>query len=164
MKIKLIIFFVLITAIAFCQSQQFVGTWQGNLVMPENEIPIVFHIVKDTASNNLKASFDSPKQQAFNLTCNSVTINGDSLFLGMKILSGKYVGVINADKNKITGNWYQGGGRLALIVDKISAEGTVIKPKRPQTPKAPFPYLSEEVEYDNADKSIHFGATFTAPK
>jgi len=34
---------------------------------------------------------------------------------------------------------------------------------RPQTPKEPFGYLSEEVEYDNADHSIHYGATLTKP-
>ncbi len=34
---------------------------------------------------------------------------------------------------------------------------------RPQTPLPPFPYHSDSVEYDNADKSIHYGATLTYP-
>ena len=37
-------------------------------------------------------------------------------------------------------------------------------PVRPQTPKPPFSYVSDSVEYDNADKSLHYGATFTRPK
>jgi uncharacterized protein len=36
-------------------------------------------------------------------------------------------------------------------------------PARPQTPVPPFSYHSEDVEYDNADRSIHFGATLTYP-
>jgi hypothetical protein len=35
---------------------------------------------------------------------------------------------------------------------------------RPQTPKPPYNYDSEEVEYDNADKSVHYGATLTKPR
>ena len=36
--------------------------------------------------------------------------------------------------------------------------------KRPQTPKPPFDYNIDSVEYDNANKTVHFGATLTYPK
>ncbi|TXT33762.1 MAG: hypothetical protein FD136_711 [Chitinophagaceae bacterium] len=36
--------------------------------------------------------------------------------------------------------------------------------ERPQTPQPPFNYSIEEVEYDNADHSVHYGATLTIPK
>ncbi len=35
---------------------------------------------------------------------------------------------------------------------------------RPQTPKPPFPYKSDSVLYQNADKSITFGGTLTYPE
>lgn len=35
---------------------------------------------------------------------------------------------------------------------------------RPQTPKSPYNYDSEDVEYDNADKTVHYGATLTKPR
>lgn len=35
---------------------------------------------------------------------------------------------------------------------------------RPQTPKPPYNYDSEDVEYDNADKTVHYGATLTKPR
>jgi dienelactone hydrolase len=44
----------------------------------------------------------------------------------------------------------------------LSAQQT--KPDRPQTPKPPYTYNADSVEYDNADKTVHFGATFTYPK
>jgi pimeloyl-ACP methyl ester carboxylesterase len=34
----------------------------------------------------------------------------------------------------------------------------------PQTPKPPFEYNIDSVEYDNAAKTVHFGATLTYPK
>jgi pimeloyl-ACP methyl ester carboxylesterase len=62
---------------------------------------------------------------------------------------------------------------LQLSVDKdLLANGLhVVLPKKeatdsrkPQTPVPPYSYNSEELEYDNADKSVHFGATLTYPK
>jgi pimeloyl-ACP methyl ester carboxylesterase len=50
---------------------------------------------------------------------------------------------------------------LTLVKKSIVATSNQIK--RPQTPKPPFPYRSEEVDYYNTDKSIHFAATFTVP-
>jgi pimeloyl-ACP methyl ester carboxylesterase len=35
---------------------------------------------------------------------------------------------------------------------------------RPQSPHPPSPYNSDSVEYDNADKTVHLGATLTFPK
>ena len=34
----------------------------------------------------------------------------------------------------------------------------------PQTPHPPYPYDTVEVEYDNADKSVHLAGTFCSPK
>jgi uncharacterized protein len=35
---------------------------------------------------------------------------------------------------------------------------------RPQTPKPPFDYFTDSVEYENADHTVHLGATFSYPK
>jgi len=52
---------------------------------------------------------------------------------------------------------------MPLLMKKTSEAVVIKEVKRPQTPKPPFPYKSEDVEYDNSDKSVHFGATFTVP-
>ena len=82
----------------------------------------------------------------------------------MKILKGKYEGLLDAERKKmLTGKWFQGSGSLPLDMKKTSEKVTTKEIKRPQTPKPIFKYAIKEVEYDNADKSVHFGATFTAP-
>jgi pimeloyl-ACP methyl ester carboxylesterase len=48
---------------------------------------------------------------------------------------------------------------LALLQLTAKAQTT----NRPQTPKPPFSYTIEEVEYNNADNSVHYGATLTIP-
>lgn len=35
---------------------------------------------------------------------------------------------------------------------------------RPQTPQPPYSYNNDSVEYDNADKTVHLGATFSYPE
>ena len=155
----------LLLIVLFCikaPAQSISGTWQGSLDVQGKQIPIVFHIANDTTSK-LIASFDSPSQHAFGLQCSEVILKEDSVILMMAVLNGKYVGALSKDKKQITGSWFQGGGSLPLTVTKTSETATVKEHKRPQTPKPPFSYHSEDVTYTNADQSIQFGATLTYP-
>ncbi|MEP7236643.1 MAG: alpha/beta hydrolase [Ferruginibacter sp.] len=159
---KIILSFILFILSANAFSQQISGNWEGILQVPGNEIPVVFHIKKDS-TGKYSATFDSPKQKAYNLACGDVILKEDSVILMMPVVKGKYAGLLNDDKKKLTGTWYQGPASMSLVIKKTSDVVTIKEYKRPQTPKPPFPYKSEDVEYDNADRSIHFGATFTVP-
>lgn len=154
-----LIFFFLTSG---CMAQNIVGNWEGTLQIQGTELPIIFHITKDNNGKH-SATFDSPKQKAFNLACSDVVIREDSVILIMQILKGRYAGKLNDTELQLSGNWFQGNNALPLHLVKTSNVLTTNQLKRPQTPKPPFPYKSENVEYDNADKSIHFGATFTVP-
>lgn len=140
--------------------QNIIGNWEGALQIQGTEIPIVFHITKDS-TGKYNATFDSPKQKAFNLACSEVILKADSVILMMQIIKGKYAGRLNENKKILNGTWSQGAASFSLIMKKTGDVVTVKEIRRPQTPAPPFPYKSEDVEYDNADRSIHFGATFT---
>jgi pimeloyl-ACP methyl ester carboxylesterase len=77
------------------------------------------------------------------------------------MINGAYKAAITNDST-LSGQWVQGAGSFPLITKHVE-KASEIKPK-PQTPQPPFNYNSEDVEYNNADSSIHFGATFTYPK
>lgn len=143
-------------------SQHITGNWEGSMDANGTIIPLVIHISKDSSGNYL-SSFDSPLQKAFGLPGSGVIIKGDSVILLLKMLNGKYAGRLSSDEKTMQGKWYQGGGELPLNLVKTSDVATGKEMKRPQTPKPPFPYASEDVQYDNADGSIHFGASFTYP-
>jgi pimeloyl-ACP methyl ester carboxylesterase len=92
-----------------------------------------------------------------------VITKGDSLILMMPMLNGRYAGTVSSDKKTIDGTWFQGKAALPLTVNKTSDTATVKQLRRPQEPKPPFAYQIKDVEYWNADKSIHYGATLTYP-
>jgi pimeloyl-ACP methyl ester carboxylesterase len=143
-------------------SQNIAGNWEGTLQVQGTEIPIIFHITKDNTGKH-HATFDSPVQKAYGLPCSDVMIQGDSVILMMQLINGRYAAKLNNDQTQLTGNWQQGDGSLPLQVTRTGNVATTQSLKRPQTPKPPYPYRSEDVEYDNADRSVHFGANFTVP-
>jgi pimeloyl-ACP methyl ester carboxylesterase len=159
---KLLLSFTLSILSATTFSQNIVGNWEGALQIQGNELPIVFHISKDS-TGMYKATFDSPKQKSFNNACSEVILKEDSVVLMIAAIKGKYACLLSKDKTQMIGTWYQGSNSLPLNLSKTSSTATIKKINRPQTPMPPFPYKSEDVEYDNANKSIHFGATFTVP-
>ena len=158
-KLFFINLFILISSFSF--SQNINGTWSGNINVNGNEIPIVFHFYKDSLGKT-NGKWDSPSQNAKNLPCSDIAVNGDSIIIGLKIISGFYSGKF-ITQDSIAGMWHQGNGELPFNISKTN-ESTFEPPKRPQTPKPPFNYLSEDVVYANADNSIQYGATFTRPE
>lgn len=118
---------------------------KGSLHVQPKDIPIVFHIGRDSAGK-LIATFDSPSQNAFNMPVSEVITKADSVILMIAMLNGKYAGILGADAKAIYGQWFQGGGSLPLTVTRTSDSATVKELRRPQMPKPPFPYQTREVE------------------
>jgi len=146
----------MITMTGFCQSEsRLLGNWEGK-INAGTGIRVVFHFVKDSLGN-LSATMDSPDQGAKDIPCNNVKMQGDSVFLQILSANGNYSGLLT--DSTIRGKWKQGlFFKLDLKkVDKITGL------KRPQNPQPPFPYKSEDIEYDNKEKTMHYGATITIP-
>lgn len=139
------------------QNSRFAGTWEGVLNVGI-ELRIAFHI-KQNASGTLSATVDSPDQSAFGIPCDTVATAGNSLSIEMNSLKANYNGKLINDST-IEGTFTQGA---SFTLHLKRGNKVVVEIKRPQTPQPPFPYKTEEVEYDNKDKSLRFGATITIP-
>jgi uncharacterized protein len=159
---KLFTIALAILSFSFLEAQPVIGNWEGALDANGTELTVVFHIVKDS-TGKLTGSFDSPKQMAYGLKCSSISLAGDSVLIEMKGFGATYRGLLGVNKKTMTGNWSQGGMTLPLELVKTADVAVVHETKRPQTPKPPFTYHTEEVSYGNADNSIRFGGTFTRP-
>lgn len=133
------------------------GIWEGKLSFNGTSLRLVLHIQKD--SSGYSATMDSPDQGAKDIKTNGAVLRGDSLFVEVPAIGGKISGLLQNDST-FTGQWFQGAS-LPLNLKKIAAPST---PERPQEPKPPFAYVSEDVLYFNKDKSIQYGATLTMPK
>jgi pimeloyl-ACP methyl ester carboxylesterase len=158
---KSIFFTIVLSGIVMLSvAQDITGSWQGSL----SNVRFIMNVTKKDGA--LRSSFDSPDQKVFGIAGGKTTLANDSILADITPLNAVYAGKWNG-KDEITGVFKQGGMSINLnlkrLTDAEKAAPTPIR-IRPQTPKPPFPYDSEEVEYDNADKSVHFGATYTRPK
>jgi uncharacterized protein len=133
-------------------AQDLIGRWQGEIPAGGKTLHLVFNI-KKTGDTSFTSTFDSPDQMAFNIPCSKTTVVNDSVFINVGKAGISYRGLWDRKKN-INGTFIQGTSRLPLNMEVQL---------RPQTPKPPYGYYSEDVEYNNADKSLHYGATFTRP-
>lgn len=154
-------FFTLVTTTAIF-GQSLVGDWEGAAIVQGTELPIIFHLSKNNVGN-YSATFDSPKQQAFGIACGDVIVKEDSVIILIPVIKGSYAGRLSNGNRQLTGNMYQAAAALPVTLKKTGDIATIKELKRPQTPKPPYPYKSEDLVYTNADKSIQFGATFTVP-
>jgi pimeloyl-ACP methyl ester carboxylesterase len=152
--------FVLLFAIGQAQTTApFTGAWAGNIM----GIKLIFHFTV-SAAGQPQGTLDSPMQGDFDHPFDAVSVQTDSLTCVLKSPAARYAGVRTGDST-CWGTWYQGGRSFPLTLHRLSAAETraLLKPGRPQTPKPPFPYQSDSVEYDNADKTVHLAATLTYP-
>lgn len=146
------------------KAQDIAGSWAGSLKVSAGiSLHLVFNITH--TGDTYSATFDSPDQKVFNIGCGKTYLKGDSVVIDIPVINGNYKGLWNG-RDSISGIYSQNGGKISLRLGHITAEQKIAlsgEKVRPQTPKPPFGYYSEDVEYDNADKTIHYGATFTRP-
>ena len=146
---------------SFAQQVDISGIWTGKLSLPNSlELTIVFNLSKDD-SGKYTSTLDSPDQGAMGIPTESTIIDGDSILIKIPVVQGFYSGKIFYDEMKIDGKWTQGGMNLDLTVKKVEKlEGR----NRPQEPKEPFPYNSEEVLFENEVDGVVLAGTLTFPK
>jgi pimeloyl-ACP methyl ester carboxylesterase len=158
LNIATMLLLLLVAPNSFAQvNKNIAGTWEGKLNLGV-ELRIIFHF-KDEGNGHFTGKADSPDQGGYGLPCDSVIVNGDSIRIFMSNAGASFAGKLDTDSS-IRGTFAQ---RVMIPLLLKKTNGGAFQPKRPQSPQAPFPYRSEEVEYDNADRSLHYGATITIP-
>lgn len=154
--------FLICMLIAFTQleAQDISGNWQGKLSFQGQTLGIIFHIT--AVNGQYSTTFDIPDQNAMGLRGEKTTLAKDSLSIDIAMLNGGYYGKWDGH-DAITGNFQQGPLVVRLVLERMSGIIAAPEPK-PQTPKPPFDYLSEEVTYENTTQQVHLAGTFTRPK
>ncbi len=155
---KILLFLMLFLSLSVEAQSPFAGNWEGKLNVGPG-LRIIFHVTED-AAGNYTTTMDSPDQGATGLAVEKTEVKGDSLFLNIAVVGGKYAGKLS-DGKTLSGELHQ--GQHAMALNLVKTENTSAY-NRPQTPKGPFSYKSEEVTYTNADNSISYGATITIPQ
>ena len=157
--VVLILITVLSALSRSAETEDIEGLWMGTLKVSVAELRIVFKISANT-DGSLTATMDSPDQGAENIPVNKVTFENGRLYLESKVVQGTYDGQIKED-GSIEGKWQQSGFLLPLVLKHVEEAP---KLHRPQEPKKPYPYIEEEVIYDNEKAGIKLAGTFTFPR
>ncbi len=143
------------------QQQDLSGIWTGKLTLPNTlKLTVVFNIIKDD-TGKYTTTLDSPDQGAKGIPTGSTEVNGDSIIIQIPLIKGSFVGNIFYEKMKIEGKWNQGGMSLDLVLNKVDK---LEEAKRPQEPKEPYPYKSEDVTFENKIDSVTLAGTLTLPE
>lgn len=135
--------------------------WEGKLSVGGGlQLRLVFHVNKDDAGVSV-ATMDSPDQGANGIKVDVVKIDKDSLFFEIKSLNGRFEGKMDPAGDEAIGEWTQGPAKIPL---RLRRAAKATEARRPQTPKAPFPYQSEEVKYENKAGGVTLAGTLTIPE
>lgn len=136
------------------------GNWLGVLDVGGTKLRLMLKISQG-ADNSLHASLDSIDQDAFGLRVDSIVQAGSSVRAEMKGLGAVFEGKLNDAGTEIAGTWAQGGSAFPLVF-KLGVEATATR--RPQEPKKPYPYMEEEVTYENRQDKVRLAGTLTIPR
>lgn len=118
------------------------GTWSGRLDVQGTGLSIVFHLDGD------EPVMDSPDQGARGIPVQVERAAAGKILITVPSLAIVYEGQWLV--NKIVGTFRQMNVSLPLTLTPGED-----KPKRPQTPSAPFPYSTEDITFANGDVLLH---------
>lgn len=156
MKWKFLTLFLILPFLI--SAQDIGGKWSGKIKLPTGALTVVINI--ENTDGGYTATMDSPDQRVFDIPVDEITFENMQLNVKIKSLSANYTGTLN-NENKFIGKFQQGGHSFDLDLSKDNAPTVVAE--RPQTPKAPFTYAVEDVEFENTVDNIKLAGTLTYP-
>jgi len=134
-------------------AQNISGIWNGELNAGIQKIPLVLNLTTDG-----KCTLDSPQQGAKGIPADIVFISADSLNVSITALKASFAGKLQ--DGELKGVFTQHGFKLPLNLKP----GERAAAKRPQTPKPPYPYHTEEVTFVNVQAGATLAGTLTLPQ
>ena len=151
------VFLAIFISEVFSQAQDITGQWNGVLSVQGMKLRIVFHINK--TGDGYTSTMDSPDQGANGLPVATTTFDGSKLSLSMPNIGMTYEGGFKTDS--VVGIFKQGALSVPMTLKRTTVEAKPVV--RPQEPKPPYPYRSEDVTFDNKTADVTLAGTLTMP-
>lgn len=155
-KILIIIVLTLLASLSTA-AQVVTGDWYGKVTVAGNSLRLNIHITEQNGSYN--GSLDSPDQNAYGIKASFVSFFMN--ILTMNVGNINYTATLKEDR--LVGTFKQGNIEAEMIMthEPILGEERIVI--RPQTPKEPFPYLTEEVTFKGSG-NYKLAGTLTLPQ
>ena len=162
MKTYILLFLLLFTFFnrqLFAQQDKATGSWEGNINVNKTDLRLIFHIKSENGS--LTAYLDSPDQLQYGLKMDTVIIDDLGFKVEFKAANATFNAFYGETADEAEGDWIQYGKSYPLkIIKNQHYKPRVFR----QEPVPPFPYLEEEVSYENKKAKTVIGGTLTMPK
>lgn len=130
------------------------GSWSGKLKAGVTSLTLVLHL--EQADGYVTVTLDSPDQGAKGIPASKEYLTDDSL--AIKIDQPNATFQARLKDGKLDGTFKQMGFSFPLVLER-----GVPEVKRPQTPKPPYPYETEEITFKNEADSATLAGTLTWP-
>lgn len=157
-KTILIILLAIVTKTGLAQVQSttaLLGSWSGKLNVGAMSLTLVLHL--EQADGEVNITLDSPDQGAKGISASKEFLSDDSIAVKVEAIGMTYRARLK--DGKLDGMFAQNGVKIPLVLTK----GAVEAKKRPQLPKPPYPYETEEVTFMNENDSATLAGTLTWP-
>jgi pimeloyl-ACP methyl ester carboxylesterase len=139
------------------QQSPLVGGWGGALEVQALRLRLTLTVIDSGgALHGRLVSVD----QGGSAIPTTVVVRGDSAIFEMPMIGGRYSAVM-VGRDTLRGEWMQGTGVLPLTMVRGADAGMVVR--RPQVPRAPFPYHAEEVVVESVP-GVRLAGTLTVPQ
>ena len=148
---KILIFVFLLSSLCM-RGQELSGDWKGLLKAGPQTLTLVLHI--DRVSQSV--TMDVVEQGAYSLPATLNILTSDSLSISIARLGLSYSGRVK--EGKLRGIFQQN-----LFKTSLDFEPGQVEVNRPQEPKPPFPYTTEEVVFHNYPAQAMLAGTLTFP-
>jgi pimeloyl-ACP methyl ester carboxylesterase len=136
------------------------GVWEGPLKVGPFEHLVAFTI-EWKPDGSLTATADVIDAKVKGIRCGKVTFADGKLAIEVPEFKGRFEGKLSGEGRTIAGRWKQDGLTFPLSLERVE-KMTVLR--RPQTPTKPYPYLEEDVAFDNPVAGITLAGTLTRPR
>ena len=143
-----------LSAAVALQAQTLQGPWNGRIELGQHSLPLVMHITSHNGEN--LCTIDSPDQGAKDIQAVVDYLHNDSIALQVPVIQAAYQGKLQ--DGLLKGTFTQAGMKFTLNLKP----GEYIR-ERKQTPKTPYPYPVEEVEFVNPTDQARLSGTLTHP-
>lgn len=131
------------------------GPWSGKISVGQTELTLVFNFaVSDDGS--ISVTLDSPDQGAEGIEAECDAAALPMLRVNIPSLLASYSGILYG--GNIVGTFSQGGLSLPLTLTK--GESRLM---RPQTPRPPYPYAAEDVNFPGGSPEVTLAGTISYP-
>ena len=131
------------------------GPWSGKISVGQTELTLVFNFaVSDDGS--FSVTFDSPDQGAEGIEAECDAAALPMLRVNVPSLLASYSGILYG--GNIVGTFSQGGLSLPLTLTKGEP-----RLNRPQTPRPPYPYVTEDVSFPGGSPEVTLAGTISYP-